>query len=241
MVTESIPKGGRVAGYDVEVTGVLARCSDVLSVRFERPDGYRFAAGQYLALTLQTAGGAQTKPFSHSSATGDAYLEITTRLSGSAFKAALSELRPGDRVRIAGPAGRLKLPDDEPRVAFLVGGVGITPIMSMLRSQDPGTAPREVLFYGNRGPECIPFVEELKALEREGLTVVHVLEFAAGTWKGERGFITPDIVLRHLDLAEDWLFIVAGPPLMVTAMEACLNALGVPPNRALIERFGPPG
>jgi len=240
MVTRSIPKGGRVAGYDVEVTGVEARCLDVLSVRFERPDGYRFAAGQYLALTIQTAEGAQTKPFSHSSATDDAYLEITTRLSGSAFKAALSELRPGDRVRIAGPAGRLTLPVDEPRVAFLLGGVGITPVISMLRSQDPGTAPREVLFYGNRDLECIPFVEEIAALEREGLTVVHVLESTADTWKGERGFITPDVVRRHLDLAENWLFIVAGPPVMVTAMEACLNALGVSPSRALIERFGPP-
>jgi ferredoxin-NADP reductase len=228
-----------VAGYDVEVTGVEARCPDVLSIRFERPDGYQFAAGQYLALSLQTAEGAQTKPFSHSSATGDAYLEITTRLSGSAFKAALSDLRPGDRVRIAGPRGRLTLPAGESRVAFLVGGVGITPVISMLRSQDPVTAPAEVLFYGNHGPECVPFARELADLERDGLTIVHVLESAGGTWEGERGFITPDVVRRHLDLDEDWFFIVAGPPLMVTAMEACLDALAISPSRVQIERFGP--
>lgn len=222
------------------VIGTKARCPDVLSVRFERPEGYRFVAGQYLALTLQTAEGAQTKPFSHSSAVGDSYLEITTRLSGSAFKNTLAALRSGDRVWIAGPAGRLTLPPDERRVAFLVGGVGITPVISMLRSWDPATAPEAVLFYGNREPECIPFVHEIAALEGERLTVVHVVESSAGSWEGERGLITPDIVRRYVDPADGWLFIVAGPPVMVSAMEACLVALEVPASRALIERFGPP-
>jgi glycine betaine catabolism B len=229
-----------VAGRDVAVIGTEARCPDVLSVRFERPEDYRFAAGQYLALTIQTAEGSQTKPFSHSSAIGDPYLEITTRLSGSAFKNALSALQPGDRVRIAGPAGRLALPPGERRVAFLVGGVGITPVISMLRSWEPAEAPDAVLFYGNREPDCIPFVHEIESLKGERFAVVHVVESFSGTWKGETGFITPDIVRRHIDPAERWFFIVAGPPVMVTAMEACLAALEVPGSRMLVERFGPP-
>ena len=229
-----------MAGYEVAVIEKKVRCPDVLSVRFERPEGYSFEPGQYLALTLQTHNGLQTKQFSHSSAIGDAYLEVTTRLSGSTFKYAMSALHPGDRVRIAGPAGRLTLPEGEHRVAFLVGGVGITPVISMLRSWEPSAAPEAVLFYGNREPECIPFVHEIGALEGERLAVVHVVESAAGTWAGERGFITPEVVRRHLDPADGWFFIVAGPPVMVNAMEACLVALEVPPSRALIERFGPP-
>lgn len=229
-----------MARHEVAVVGVEARCPDVLSVRLERPSGYSFAAGQYLMLTLQTRKGAETKPFSHSSATSDPYLEVTTRLSGSSFKAAIAALEIGDRVVIAGPAGRLALPEEAERVAFLVGGVGITPVISMLRSQPAGRAAGQVLFYGNREPACIPFVDEIAACEREGLTVVHVLESAGDDWDGERGFITPELVRRHLDPVEDWLFIVAGPPVMVTAMEATLAALDVPASRARIERFGPP-
>jgi glycine betaine catabolism B len=229
-----------VAGYDVAVIETVSRCPDVLSVRLERPQGYRFEPGQYLALTLQTAGGSQTNPFSHSSAIGDDYLEVTTRLSASPFKQAMSALRPGDRLRIAGPAGRLVLPEDERRIAFLVGGVGITPVISMLRSWEPATAPAAVLFYGNREPECIPFFDEIAALEGEHLAVVHVVESGTGTWTGERGFITPEIVRGRLDPVDGWLFVVAGPPVMVDAMEACLEALEVPASRALIERFGPP-
>lgn len=232
--------GGAVAGYDVRVIETLARCPDVMSVRLERPPGYSFTPGQYLALTLQTERGAQTKPFSHSSATGDEWLEVTTRLSGSSFKVSMAALRPGDMVRIAGPAGRLTLPDEERRIAFLVGGVGITPVISILRSWEPATAPEAILFYGNREPECIPFVDELTALDRENLAVVHVVESATASWAGERGFITPDVVRRRIDPADGWLFVVAGPPEMVSAMESVLDALEVPAARALVERFGPP-
>ena len=229
-----------MAGHEVAVTERVARCPDVLSVRFERPVGYAFSAGQYLMLTLQTAKGSETKPFSHSSATGDPHLEITTRLSGSTFKTALSALAPGDHVRITGPAGRLTLPAEERRVAFLVGGVGITPVISMLRSRDSVSAPETVLFYGNREPACIPFVDEIDALAGEHLSVVHVVEVAAEEWQGERGFITPGIVRAHIEPSDGWLFVVAGPPVMVSAMEAILNALDIPASRAMIERFGPP-
>ena len=230
-----------MSAHAVPVVGTEYRCPDVLSVRLGRPDGYEFVAGQYLTLTLETVAGSETKPFSHSSATGDPYLEITTRLSGSSFKNALAELAPDDRVRIAGPAGRLALPSDERRVAFLVGGVGITPVISMLRSQNADEAPRSVLFYGNRSSSCVPFSDELAVLERRTrLGVVHVLESPPEDWTGEQGFITADLVRRHIDVAEDWLFVVTGPPVMVEAMERCLDALGIPASRRLIERFGPP-
>lgn len=225
--------------YEVTVEGLLARCPDVLSVRLERPDGYVFAAGQHLGLILPTAEGTQTKRFSCSSATQDAYLEITTRLSGSAFKAALSSLSTGDRVWITDPAGRLTLPSDEPRVAFLAGGVGITPIISMLRSHPHVTTQERVLIYGNRDADCIPFGREISALEGDGLRVVHVLETAGGDWAGERGFITPELIARRLGQVDGWLFVVAGPPPMVSAMERCLDALGVDLSRRSIERFGP--
>lgn len=230
-----------MAKHDVEIVSTRKRCPDVLSVRFERPRGYTFIAGQYLMLTLETAEGAQTKPFSHSSATNDPHLEITTRLSGSAFKNALAALGPGDRVRFSGPAGRLMLPADEPRIAFLIGGVGITPVISMLRSQDQSRAAGEVLFYGNREPTCIPFIQEISEIEQSGLTAVHVVEVPDAGWEGEVGFITPETVRRHIDVSEDWLYIVAGPPVMVNAMERCLDALAVPESRTLIERFGQAG
>lgn len=230
-----------VAAHEVRFLEHVERCADIASARFERPEGYGFVPGQYLVLTLDTDEGAQSKPFTHSSAISDPYLEMTTRLSGSAFKNALAALVPGAKVRLRGPAGHLVVPRSERRVAFLAGGVGITPAISMLRSWDPSEAPEAVLFYGNREAGCVPFARELETLGLERLRVVHVLEEADASWAGETGFITPGIVARHIDPHDGWLFVVAGPPVMVAAMERSLEVLGVPAERALIERFGPAG
>ncbi len=231
-----------MARYEVSVVDVVRRCPDVLSVRLEKPEGYRYLAGQYLTLGLRTVGGGvERKPFTHSSAPHDPHLEVTTRLSDSAFKAAFERLGPGDTVTIAGPAGRFRVPATVRKVAFLAGGVGITPVISMLRSwaEEGGGPDSVVLFYGNREQGCVPFAEELAALGTGTLDVVRVLEAPPEEWAGERGLITPETVRRHIDPAGGWLFAVAGPPVMVSAMEACLDELGVPGEHRLVERFGP--
>ncbi len=229
-----------MARYVLRVLETVRRCPDVVSLRLARPEEYSFVAGQYLLLTLKTAEGALTKPFTHSSSPHDPYLEITTRLSGSVFKKTLETLGREDTVHVTGPAGRFAVPDGESRVAFLVGGVGITPAISMLRWwSEQGAGPDDpVLFYGNRDVGCVPFADELLALEDAGsLRRILVFEATDKEWSGERGFITAEVVQRHLDPVAQWLFVVAGPPAMVDAMERVLDALDVPAGRRLVERF----
>ena len=228
-----------MAKHGVEFIERIPCGAEVASFRFSRPDGYDFVAGQYLLLEVETASGAEAKPFTHSSAPHDAYLEITTRLSGSAFKNALLALAPGDRAAITGPSGRLRLPSDDLRIRFLVGGVGITPARSMLRDavHRGRTFDDAVLFYGNRDPSCIPFIAELEAMRDRGVRVVSVVEHPDASWHGPVGFITADIVRENVDPAEG-IFLASGPPVMVTAMERVLDELRIPDERRIIERFG---
>jgi ferredoxin-NADP reductase len=229
-----------MARHDVRFIESLACGSEIASFRFSRPEGYTFRPGQYLTLELETDAGAESKPFTHSSAPGDDYLEITTRLSGSAFKNALLRLQPGDRARVTGPAGHLVLPPDVRRIRFLVGGVGVTPARSILRdaAQRDVAWEEAVLFHGNRDSSCMPFIEEFEAMSDHGVAVVSVLERPDETWEGHVGFITADVVRQHTDPNEG-IFVVSGPPVMVTAMERVLDELGIPPERRMIERFGP--
>ena len=222
---------------------VLARetCGDVITVRLSRPAGYEFVPGQWFRLTLQTAEGAQTETFSHVSAPLDPYLELTTRMSRSAFKAALSALPIGASTEIAGPGGRRLVPEDAEKVAFLVGGVGITPARSILRDaeQRGHTFADALVLYGNRREECIAYRDELEHMTGVGVRVVLCLEEPPEGWVGERGFITAELVRRHLDVGDGRSFLVSGPPLMVEAMEAVLDELGVPSEHRMVERFGP--
>jgi ferredoxin-NADP reductase len=111
----------------------------------------------------------------------------------------------------------------------------------MLRSMAARGDPRPVwLFHGNRRWEEVPFRDELEALRgRLDLRLVHVLEQPPEGWEGERGFISRELLARHLpsDRLGDLHCFLCGPPPMTAAAEAALEALGVPATRIQTEIF----
>ena len=230
----------REATYRVALIDSTECAPRVRIFRFERPEAYDFAAGQFFALSLETADGPQAHYFSFAAAPGDAWIEVGTRMTGSAFKNALGALSPGDGVTISPPKGRLGASADAADVAFLVGGIGITPARSIMRDADQrGTGLRVALFYGNRDESCIPYRSELLEMStrRPEVTVVNVLSEPAADWKGERGFIDAQLVRRYIEPDDDWQFIVAGPPPMIEPMKSVLDALGVSGQQRSIEVF----
>jgi ferredoxin-NADP reductase len=227
-----------VKSFEVRLIECELCGTDTLTCRFERPTGYGFLPGQYAVLTLETTEGAVGKPFSLAAAPGDPYLEVTTRLSGSAFKRELRKLEPGASVRVSAAAGRLVLPQEVARVTFLVGGVGITPARSVLRdAMQQSSGLSALLVYGSRDESCIVYREELEQMRPHGIRVAHVLEAPRDDWRGHRGFITADTIRSLTDPGDPELYVVAGPPAMVDAMDSCLDALGVPASRRMVERF----
>lgn len=227
-------------GFDVLYLDREQCDEELATFRFERPAEYEFRAGQWFLLTLQPGDGAVTETFSHSNAPSDDWLELTTRLTGSPFKRGLAALAPGDVVRIVGPGGRLSLSDGVARIAFLAGGVGVTPIRSLLRDARARgrTFEDALLLYGNRDASCIPFGAELESMSDIGVRIVNVLEEPPEGWKGESGFITADVVRRSLNPDDGRPFFVTGPPVMVAAMELVLDELGISLQRRVVERFG---
>jgi ferredoxin-NADP reductase len=226
--------------YEVEYLSSERPAPGTGTFRFAKPDGYVFVPGQYLSLSLATRDGEQTKPFTHDEAPADHYIEITTRLSGSPFKDALEALVPGERVRFAGPRGRMTLPEDTRKVAFLVGGVGVTPAHSIIRDavvRKTGLAV--ALFYGNQDQDGIPFGAEFDvyAAEHPEIAVVHVLAAPRPGWAGETGFITAEVVRRHVDPLDGWHWVVTGPPAMIDAMKRVLTELDIPDERVSLESF----
>jgi ferredoxin-NADP reductase len=230
------------ARFEVRFLELQMCGSDIATFRFERPSNFDFTPGQWLRLALPTVEGEVTETFSVSSAPSDRFLEITTRLSGSAFKNSLAALEPQATVKVTGPGGRLSLPEGLESVAFLVGGVGITPVRSMLREAAFRRRRFDdaLLLYGNRDQTCVPFAEEFAAMSDLGVRTVLCFEHPGPGWSGETGFITAETVRRHLDPGvDDRPFFVTGPPVMVAAMERVLDDLGVDASRRTIERFGP--
>jgi ferredoxin-NADP reductase len=225
---------------DTAFLAMEAIAPGVASFRFEKPGHLTYSAGQYVLVSVVTRDGEQTKPFTLSSAPGDPYLEIATRLTGSAFKDALLALRPGDRVAVAGPRGWLVVPPGAGRIAFLVGGIGVTPARSIVRdAAQRATSTEFVLFYGNRDEGSVAFGAELDgyAAADARIRVVHVLEKPGPGWTGETGFITVDVVRRHIDPNDGWRLFISGPPPMIEPMRAVAVGLAVPEDRLMLESF----
>jgi predicted ferric reductase len=227
------------------------RVSEVRSERGDtstlvmRPDGhpgFRFSPGQFGWLTVWGSPFRITAhPFSFSSSAevADGRVEMTIRNLGD-FTSAIPELPVGQRVYIDGPYGAFTIGNPADMHVLIAGGVGITPMTSMIRTLADRRDPRPViLLYGSKDWESITFREELETLKaRLNLTVVHVLADPPPGWTGERGFITAEMFKRHLPPPyADHEYFICGPNVMMDAIEAALGEMQVPMSKYHSERY----
>ena len=222
----------------------VPRTPGTVSFRFEKPKSFTYKAGQWFILTVPSAEGPLVHRFTFSSAPTEPFLEFTTRMSGSTFKNALLEMVPGTEVEMEAPIGKFVLRDGVERMACLIGGVGVTPVRSILRSlADAGACDRKiVVFYGNVAEDGITFKEELEAIQAQlpDVRVVHVLSRPGDDWSGHRGRIRAEIVDGELADPGEWTYYVCGPPPMVESMQEVLEELKIPRTQVVLEKFGAP-
>lgn len=227
------------------LTEKIRRSSDTSSYRFTRPPEYQFKAGQWFTITLEGADGPLDHHFSHADSPTESFIELTTRLTGSEFKNKLDALPIGSQVEILGPYGNFLFGYDLPKIAFLTGGIGVTPVRSMLRYlADTNGAGRVdgqqvVVFYGSMTEDGIVYKDEFDEFERAlpGLRILHVITNPTEGWKGYGGFITADIIRAELPDPAEWNYYVVGPPAMITAMDRVTGELQIPSTQTVIENF----
>jgi predicted ferric reductase len=212
-----------------------------LALEPERGDVFPYRPGQFAFLTLRREGArGEEHPFTISSSpTQEGSISFTIKESGD-FTRTIAETKPGDGALLQAPYGRfsLTLRPDAGSFLFVAGGVGITPIMSMLRwLRDTGDARPAVLFYGSRTEGDIVFREEITSLPGNVKTV-HVLSEPGAEWAGPAGRVTAEMIREHAgDLLGEAEIYLCGPPPMMSAILADLKSLGVPRRRVHCERF----
>ncbi len=160
-------------------------------ITVERPPGSHFEPVQHAMVQIETPSGADDRLLSNASAPSDEHLDFAVRLSDREFKQAFSRSKPGDPVRLVGPVGRFQRDSERPAL-LLSGGIGITPLRSMLRDAvHRGDLPLTVLLYGNRSPDEIPFRNELDGLAETGrVRVVLTVDLADASWEGALAEVT---------------------------------------------------
>jgi len=205
--------------------------------------GIRFRPGQFAWLTLgRSPFAAKEHPFSiASSAAPGRPLEFTIKELGD-FTRTVGRTPVGTTAYVDGPFG-VFTPDRHPDAAgflLVAGGVGIAPMMSMLRTfADRGERRPISLVQACEGLDEALFREEIQALrEILHLRVSLVVRQPEPGWTGEVGLITRDVLRRALpDDPTRWTCFLCGPQPMTDAVERELRWFGVLLRRIHVELF----
>lgn len=238
-----------ITQYQVKLKDRFTVADRTMAFQFEKPPGFTFRPGQWIDLTLlnpsETDAEGNSRTLSLASAPHENFLLVATRLRDTAFKRELPRLPLGAEVRIEGPSGSLTLHNNATRAAiFIVGGIGITPVRSiLLRAAHDRLPHRLLVFYSNRRPEDAAFLEELTALQKENpnYRLIPVMTAATGftnTWTGEKGHVTQKLLAKHQGEAVSPIYYVVGPPGMVNGVHEMLNQNGVDDDNIRMEDFG---
>jgi propane monooxygenase reductase component len=231
---EEIIHGGvppRTVATTVEAVEPLT--SDIWRLRLKPSEPLEYKPGQYVDITIP--GTDEHRSFSMAGTEPDALEFMIKRYDGGRFSGLLGDLEPGDELAVTGPYGVFTLRPSSPRrLLFIGGGAGMAPILSLLRSLRESDSAREAIYYYGARTEADLFgLEELGGLPG---TFVPACSEDSNGWRGERGLITEVVSRLEGDIAEVDAY-VCGPPPMVEAAIALLEAKGVPEAHIYYDKF----
>jgi ferredoxin-NADP reductase len=210
----------------------VKRSETIESFRFVPQKKIDFIPGQFLQVIFDEAKRENkelNKYLSFSSSPVKGYIEVTKRLSESVFSQKLKNLKIQDQVLLKLPLGGCVFKEDYKKIAFLIGGIGVTPVISILEYIiDKKLGTDVLLFYSNRIEAEIAFKKELDAWQEANRNIKVFYTITDCQPKDQRyifGRISKELLLEKIKDLNERVFFIFGPPKMVEAMNAlCLEA-----------------
>jgi glycine betaine catabolism B len=234
---------------DLTVSEIIQETASAKSIKLVNEDGSLppFQAGQYINVFVETGGVRTSRPYSIASSPAQTgYYEITVRRVDDGFVSnfLLDELKPGDRLYSSSPSGNFHYNPlfHGDKLAFIAGGSGITPFMSMIRElADKNLSRRLHLFYGSRIEDDVIYRQEIDRISsvHRNFTWDMVISEPVPSFRGLKGFINDDLIKERLD-GLGWTFFVCGPEAMYQFCLPELEKLSIPAGKTKIEVMGAP-
>jgi len=222
----------------------IKRTSAIESFRFRSDERIEFLPGQFLQIIFDEENRNNSdlnKYLSFSSAPGKEYFEVTKRISGSEFSHALTKLKTGDRVLVKSPMGNCVFKDEYAKIGFLVGGIGITPAISILEYITSKKLDTDVcLLYSNRTEKDIAFKAEIDNWSQRNPNIKPVYVVTNCTPKDQKcfsGTINEQFLIDNICDPKQRIFFIFGPPNMVAAMKNICLETGCVKDMVKVENF----
>merc|ERR1712070_562963 len=228
------PSLGSMEIYDITCHSVIHEYDDVYTWHFKPSgaaipammDGSPWSAGMMAHFVAPDSGlnrdGVRHMSFA-SSPKDDVYTFSMDLASHTPFKQKMASLLPGGKAQLFKIKGQFTLdPTEQHRVLFLAGGIGITPIRSLIRTYH-GAIDWSLLHVARDGKHL--YERELAALDRPQVRTDH-----AG--------VRTALEMAVSEAPPDTWYFVCGSERFMHGMLSALEELGVPPNKIRAENFG---
>ncbi|MFL1523549.1 pyridoxamine 5'-phosphate oxidase family protein [Pseudomonas sp. O230] len=242
----------------LRVVRIEAESHNIRSIYLEPADGAGlplFQAGQHLPLRFTIDGELHIRTYSLSSAPSDDFFRISVKREGLVSSHLHEQVRVGDLLEARAPQGHFTVAPHERRpLVLLAAGVGITPLLSMVREVVyQGLRTRRIrptwFFQSSRTLADQPFRSELDRLLEGAGDAVRVLRLLsqpeADAQEGEdfdqTGRIDTALLKTILEVEDyDQLdFVLCGPGSFTQALYDGLRELDIRDTRIHAETFGP--
>jgi ferredoxin-NADP reductase/Na+-translocating ferredoxin:NAD+ oxidoreductase RnfD subunit len=220
--------------YQLKFIRRVQEADGIYSYLFSMPKDFRFKAGQYMEWTVahnKTDARGNRRYLTIASSPTEPGLMFTIKhpQPASAFKQKLDELKPGETILASRLAGEFILPPDtSKKIAFLAGGIGVTPFRSMIKYAIDKKQPRDMaLLYSANSPDELSFQKLFENAKEAGLTPHYVTD----------GHIDQTRIKSLLPDYKERTFYISGPYGFVNAVHNALLELGVAGKQIVTDYF----
>jgi len=218
--------------HEFEVVGLVRETHNVRSILLKPLQGkvFDFMPGQFAFVRFFGDISPEEHHFTISSSPGEKCLTFSIKELGD-YTSSLSKLKKGDKAILDGPYGAFTNADLPGPFLFIAGGIGITPVMSMLRYMSKNSIKEDsVLLYIQKTKKDLVFDREIKSMAKEGWLKVYC-RFTEKEGRPDRKFLE-----KVGDIKSRTIFLV-GPAQMIKDTKILLLAMGVSSEKIKTEQF----
>lgn len=220
----------------LRLTEIKDEAANTKTYVFTPDNPVSWTAGQFIKYIIDDPSPDNRKTqrfFSISSAPFEKNIHLTTKFvpgDGSTFKKDLQKLKVGDTVKGTNPEGDFILEDPSKEYVFIAGGIGITPLRSIIVDLDHNQKPVNItLLYANRTPNVV-FKEDLEEVSsRHSEFKIHYII--------DPQRIDEQVIKEKIPDFAQKIFYVSGPEPMVEAFEKMLAGMGIPEDNIKRDYF----
>lgn len=247
---------GKFWNGELTVANIHRETHDVKTFRLVHPEGdipFTHLPGQYMNLALSIGGQTIRRSYTiASSPTQRGHVELTIKRNpnGLASRYMHDQLKLGDTIRIGAPAGKFFFHDLQSKgVVLIAGGVGITPLMSILRYLTDHSWKGTVYFINAmRSSEDRIFANEFASLANRFENLM-ILDFYSQSkpsqvgsarterWQDKSGYINAADLSAFVPNLNELPIFLCGPDPMMQSVRKAIVSLGVPDEQISTEEF----